>query len=67
MLRLQLNGMNVPAGCCAWEYPIGARLAVVSGQQVLVAVSNAGGYWDYRQVGPLADEGLPFVLSTAIE
>jgi hypothetical protein len=32
-----------------------------------VAVSNAGGYWDYLQVGPLAEEGLPFVLSTAIE
>jgi hypothetical protein len=67
MLRLQLNGANVPSHCCAWEYPIGARMAVVSGQQVLVAVSNAGGAWDYLQVGPLAEEGLPFVLSTAIE
>ena len=23
--------------------------------------------WDYRQVGPLAEEGLPFVLITALE
>jgi hypothetical protein len=42
-------------------------MTVVTGQQVLVAVSNAGGYWDYRQVGPLSEEGLPFVLSAALE
>ena len=67
VLRLKLNGTDFPSGCCAWEYPVFARMTVVTGQQVLVAVSNAGGYWDYRQVGPLAEEGLPFVLSAALE
>ena len=67
VLRLKLNGTNFPTGCCAWDYPVLASMTVVTGQQVLVAVSNAGGYWDYRQVGPLAEEGLPFVLITALE
>ncbi len=67
VLRLKLNGTNFPSGCCAWDYPVVAHMTVVTGQQVLVAVSNAGGYWDYRQVGSRAEEGLPFVLTTALE
>lgn len=66
-LRLAVDRSEIAWQCGMFApWPVEARVAVVSGQQVLITVSRGGGCWDYVSVkrGPSAAEPMDFVVST---
>jgi hypothetical protein len=76
LLRLKINGDDVPEGCCTWDSPVSARRQVIQDQQVQVDVNLAGNVWGYLRghsvvVGPgprsATAEGMPFVLTAWVE
>jgi hypothetical protein len=76
LLRLKINGDDVPEGCCTWDSPVSARRQVIQDQQVQVDVNLAGNVWGYLRghsvvIGPgprsATAGGMPFVLKARVE
>src|SRR5262245_20332712 len=49
VLRLTVDDVDIPEGCCNWSSPVITRVKVRKNQQVLIAVSFAGTIWDYAR------------------
>jgi hypothetical protein len=75
VLRLTVDDVDIPEGCCNWGSPVIARVNVRKSQQVRIAVSVAGTIWDYARVSSRAGQVSPdhdgwtvdFVLGTSME
>jgi len=75
VLRLTVDDVDIPAGCCNWSSPVITRVNVRKDQQILIAVSFAGTIWDYGRVSSKTAEvsakadawTVEFLLSTSLE